>query len=384
MHRLLLLGAGKIGTAIATLLQNSGDYDVLVADAFESALDRLKEQVDVKTMVVDASDAAALKQAMQDRDSVMSALSFAYNPLVAEMALECGLNYFDLTEDVETTRAVKRLAEKAKPGQVFMPQCGLAPGFVSIVAHDLTTRLEKVDTVRMRVGALPLYPSNSLKYNLTWSTDGLINEYCNPCEAILHGEMTEVLALEGLEHFSVDGVRYEAFNTSGGLGTLCETLDGQVSELNYKTVRYNGHRELADFLVNGLKMRDKREQLREILEDSIPMTLQDVVIVFCVVTGMREGRLVQITDARKVYHREIYGKEWSAIQITTASGICAVLDMVAMGQLEGTGLMRQEQVNLSDFLKNRFGMYYDVTGEANVLLEPAEPPLPKGEEQSRE
>ncbi|MFX9180922.1 saccharopine dehydrogenase C-terminal domain-containing protein, partial [Acinetobacter baumannii] len=94
-------------------------------------------------------------------------------------------------------------------------------------------------------GALPLYPTNGLKYNLTWSTDGLINEYCNPCEAIVDGQMREVLPLEGLEHFSLDGLDYEAFNTSGGLGTLCETLEGRVDSLDYKTVRYPGHREIV-------------------------------------------------------------------------------------------------------------------------------------------
>ena len=100
----------------------------------------------------------------------------------------------------------------------------------------------------MRVGALPQFPTNALRYNLTWSTDGLINEYCNFCEVIHDGRRLEVLPLEGLEHFSLDGVRYEAFNTSGGLGTLCETLAGRVRTLNYKTVRYNGHRELMQFL----------------------------------------------------------------------------------------------------------------------------------------
>ena len=95
----------------------------------------------------------------------------------------------------------------------------------------------------MRVGALPQFPTNALTYNLTWSTDGLINEYCNPCEAIHDGERMHVLPLEGIEHFSLDGVRYEAFNTSGGLGTLCDTLDGRVRELNYKTIRYQGHRD---------------------------------------------------------------------------------------------------------------------------------------------
>src|SRR5690606_17942664 len=144
--------------------------------------------------------------------------------------------YLDLTEDVASTRRVKELAKEAKTA--FIPQCGLAPGFISIVAYDLAKRFDKLDSVRMRVGALPQYPSNALNYNLTWSTDGVINEYIEPCEAIVNGELTEVPALEEREEFSLDGVTYEAFNTSGGLGTLCETLEGKVRTLNYRTIRY--------------------------------------------------------------------------------------------------------------------------------------------------
>ena len=96
-----------------------------------------------------------------------------------------------------------------------MPQCGLAPGFVSIAAHHLTQSFDRLDYVHMRVGALPQFPSNALKYNLTWSTDGLINEYCNPCEAILDGQRIELLPLEGLEHFLLDGVRVRGFQHVG-------------------------------------------------------------------------------------------------------------------------------------------------------------------------
>ncbi len=109
-----------------------------------------------------------------------------------------------------------------------MPQCGLAPGFIGIVAHHLSKRFDVLHEIKMRVGALPAFPTNALKYNLTWSVDGLINEYCHPCDAIRDGERIEMLALEGMEHFSLDGVEYEAFNTSGGLGTLCDTLAGRV------------------------------------------------------------------------------------------------------------------------------------------------------------
>jgi saccharopine dehydrogenase-like NADP-dependent oxidoreductase len=358
MHELLLLGAGKIGTAIAKLLAHSGDYDVLVGDVDVRAVARLAGLPRTKAMKMDVGDPQALRAAMKGRRYVISALSFAANPAVAQAALEGGLSYFDLTEDVATTRAIQEVAKQAKPGQIFMPQCGLAPGFIAIAGHELTKGFEKLDEVRLRVGALAKFPTNRLRYNLTWSTDGLINEYCNPCEVIHEGKRFEVLPLEGHEHFSLDGVDYEAFHTSGGVGTLWETLEGRVRNLDYKTVRYLGHRDLMHFLINDLRLSTRRPVLKDILENAVPVTLQDVVLIFCTVTGWKDGYLTQVTDARKVYHRDLYGEPWSAIQITTSSGVCAVVDLHASGKLTGQGFAKQEQVTLGDFLANRFGKLY--------------------------
>jgi saccharopine dehydrogenase-like NADP-dependent oxidoreductase len=362
MRQILLLGSGIIGRMIARFLVDSGDYRLRVGDVDADSLARLKERVTVDTITVDAANPQQLDAAMKGCDAVISALSFHFNVGVAQAAARAGISYFDLTEDVETSRRVREIARDAKAGQIFMPQCGLAPGFISIVAHHLTKSFDRLETVFMRVGALPLFPSNALKYNLTWSTDGLINEYCNPCEAIYDGRRLDVLPLEGLEEFSLDGVRYEAFNTSGGLGTLCETFEGRVRQLNYKTVRYMGHRHLMDVLVNELRLRDRREIFKDILENSVPVTFQDVVVTFCTVTGQRGGQLVQISDARKTYHQTIDGENWSAIQVTTAAGICTVVDLHFLGSLPKSGFVKQEEVDLNVFLANRFGRYYQHAG----------------------
>lgn len=362
MVRVVVLGAGKIGRTVAKLLSRTGDYDVTVGDSDPIALARATQKVPTaRAIPVDASDAADLARALDGANIVLSALSYRHNPAVAQATLHAGASYFDLTEDVQTTLKVREIAEHAKDGQVFVPQCGLAPGFVSIAAYDLTRRFDLLDSVHMRVGALPQFPSNALKYNLTWSTDGLINEYCNTCDGIVQGKRRELLPLEGLEHFSIDGLRYEAFNTSGGLGTLAETLEGRVRALDYKTVRYVGHRDLVAFLVNGLRLGERRELLKDVLEHAIPVTFQDVVIVFCTVSGKRNGQLVQITDARKIYNQTIDGENWSAIQITTAAGVCTLIDLFAEGRLGKRGFIRQEEVTLDEFLANRFGRYYDTT-----------------------
>lgn len=364
-HRILLLGAGKIGSAIARFLDRSGDYEVTVADVDPAALARVREALDVKTVVLDVADPEALRSGMKGQQTVISACSYAVNPGIAAACLDAGCSYFDLTEDVATTAAVRATAAKSRPGQIFMPQCGLAPGFISVVAHALTAGFDQLDEVRMRVGALPIYPSNQLKYNLTWSTDGLINEYCNPCQAIHEGRRIDLLPLEGLEHFSLDGIDYEAFSTSGGLGTLCETLDGKVRTLDYKTVRYAGHRDLMHFLVDSLRLSQRRHILKDILETSIPITLQDVVLTFTTVTGWKGGRLTQVTDARKIYNGQVAGEHWSGIQITTAAGICAAVDLFHEGRLPKQGFVRQEEIRLSDFLANRFGSHYQNTDRAN-------------------
>src|SRR5690242_12664284 len=132
MHQVLLLGAGKIGTAIAKFLSQTGDFNVLVGDIDERQLQRVESNANVRTVKIDSSSQADLERAMKGRQSVLSALNFSFNPTVARAALNTGLSYFDLTEDVETTRAVKQIAAQAQDNQIFMPQCGLAPGFVSI------------------------------------------------------------------------------------------------------------------------------------------------------------------------------------------------------------------------------------------------------------
>ena len=154
------------------------------------------------------------------------------------------------------------------------------------------------------------------------------------------------------------GVTYEAFNTSGGLGTLCETLQGKVRNLNYRTIRYPGHAHIMKALLNDLRLRDRRDVLKDILENALPATLQDVVIVFVTVSGVQQGRLVQETYANKIYSQPIGGVVRSAIQITTAAGICGVLDLLSEGRLPDHGFLKQEDIGLDLFLANRFGRYY--------------------------
>jgi saccharopine dehydrogenase-like NADP-dependent oxidoreductase len=362
--KLLILGSGNIGSTIATLLSQYDDYEITIASHNEKSLKKLKKSfkkvhVAITTLLIDVSDSKLLKKEFTKVDVVVSALSYYYNIEIAKVALKAECSYFDLTEDRATTSAIKKIANDATKGQVFMPQCGLAPGFIGILAYGLSHKLTKLKSLKMRVGALPLYPTNQLKYNLSWSTDGLINEYCNPSEVILDGKKQEVMPLEGLEYFNFEGVEYETFNTSGGLGTLCDTLEGKIDELSYKTIRYKGHRFLIDFLLNDLNLKNRRAMLKEIFEAEIPMTQQDVVLVFCSVIGYKNSKFSQISYAKKLYGKTVLNQTFSAIEMTTAVGICTAIDLFKTEVLPQQGFLTQEDINLDIFLKNRFGVYYE-------------------------
>ena len=356
MKKIVVVGAGNIGSSIASLLAGTGDYEVLVCDRDPARFETVATHLGIGAAAVDITDAAALAGVLGGAFAVLSAAPYHLTTRIAEAAAAAGVHYLDLTEDVASTKRVKELA--AGGTSAFIPQCGLAPGYISILANDLARRFDTLDTVRLRVGALPQYPSNALNYNLTWSTSGVINEYIEPCEAIADGRPVTVTAMEELEELAIDGVTYEAFNTSGGLGTLCETYGGRVRALNYKTIRYPGHCRIMKAMLNDLNLRNRRDLLQDVLENALPATRQDVIVVFVTVSGTRDGRLLQETHAQKIYAATIGGRHYSAIQLTTASGVAAVVDMLAAGTLPQSGFVRQEDIALSDFLANRFGRHY--------------------------
>lgn len=361
--KVAIFGAGKIGKLVVNLLSQTNDYQITVYDtkrefAKNAAVQQTSGQL-LPHVEYDEADFMAPKEierALKNKDYVLSCAPFYCNKGIAEVARNLKVHYLDLTEDVKTTAAIKELAKNAH--NAFIPQCGLAPGFITIVAHDLANCFDSINTIKMRVGALPQFPHNKLKYNLTWSTEGLINEYCNPCEVIYDGKLEMVPALEGLETLSIDGDEYEAFNTSGGLGTLAESLSHKVKYMDYKSIRYPGHRDLLQVLLHDLKFIDHRTELKKIFERSLPHTSQDVVIIFVTVTGLKNNQLSQKTYAKKIYHSVIGEERWGAIQITTAAGICAILDLHAQSELPNTGFIRQEDVSYDKFIKNRFGKYY--------------------------
>jgi saccharopine dehydrogenase (NAD+, L-lysine-forming) len=266
-------------------------------------------------------------------------------------------HYFDLTEDVPTTRGIRELAETSKG--LMAPQCGLAPGFIGIVGANLARDVDELRSIELRVGALPKHPRGLLGYAFNWSAEGVVNEYLNDCEVIKDGERARIPAMEDLETIVIDGVQLEAFTTSGGLGTMCETFEGKVFKLDYKTIRYPGHCRLMRFFFNELYMRKKRELSGEILVNAKPPVKEDVVYIHAAIEGWRNEKLERKEFVRTYYPRKIAGQSWKAISWTTAGSACAVVEMVARGDLPGHGFLRQESISLDKFCNTPTGSFFN-------------------------
>ncbi len=365
MRNLLILGAGRVGILTSCLLVKTGDYVVHLADRIipenKPVLDRCVNNL--KYIKMDAGNVKEMVEYIKkcNIDSVVSCLPFYCNLKIARMAKDLKINYFDLTEDVETTNQIKLLAEGA--ANFFAPQCGLAPGFISIVSNDLMKEFESVDTVRMRVGALPLNVSNALQYGLTWSTEGLVNEYARPCHGVVDGEERVLAPLADIEEIKVDGLTYEAFNTSGGIGSMIDTHKGKVRNINYKSIRYPGHCEKVKFLMDDMKLGRDLDKMVKIMDNALPRINQDMVLIYVSVNGVRKGIGAERHFAQKFPSKMMFERRFSAVQMTTASSLCVTIDLVlTRTDRFQPGFISQESINLTDFYENRFGGYYENEG----------------------
>lgn len=345
----LVIGLGRVGSLAAILLQSNG-YQVT---GFDSSPD---EDYPFEVIPGTVADEPALEKAIAGHDAVLTCLPFHLNLSVAKKVHQAGKHYFDLTEDVPTTTAIREMAASAKG--VMAPQCGLAPGFVGICGAQLAGGFERLRSMELRVGALPQHPRGLLGYAFNWSPEGVVNEYLNDCEVIQDGQRAEVPAMEGLETIVIDGVQLEAFTTSGGLGTLCETYNGKVNHLNYKTIRYPGHGELMRFFFNELYMRDRRNEAGEILVNAKPPVKEDVVYVHVAVEGWKGEKLAREEFVRSYFPREIQARTWKAIAWTTAASVCSIIELVSQASLPSQGFLKQEDISLELFLNTPTGQFF--------------------------
>lgn len=358
INQVAVFGLGKVGELVATLLTDSG-FKVVGYDAAP------REGFGFETKPLDVKDSAGLREALRGVDAVVSCLPYFLNIDVAEAAGASGVHYFDLTEDVPTTNRVIELAaaQNGSEAKTFAPQCGLAPGLIGIIGASLAEGFDQIRSIELKVGALPQNPTGLLGYAFNWSADGVVNEYLNDCDVLRSGRRQMVPAMTDTERVVIGGIELEAALTSGGLGTMCETYEGRVQRLDYKTMRYPGHFEQMDFLFNELGLRDRPEVAGELLVTAKPPVNDDIVYLHAAVEGIKDGMPFRENYVRGYKPIEINGRMWRAISWTTAASIVSVVELVAEGRLPQAGFIKQEDIKLADLFSTHAGARFEALGK---------------------
>jgi len=345
-----IVGAGNIGDAIYRLLISSDlGYRVSIAD-----------QISNTNVFIPDDDYVLLDESTQFSDFVdgktliINALPFTENINLYKACQKSGVAYFDLSEDDGLD---KYLASFQQGLSFTMPHCGLAPGMSSIVAFHLLEKLENPQKLKIRVGALSQNASNKLRYYTSWSGDGLVNEYLGDCHVIRDGQNVTEKALTGYEKITINSKEYEAFNTSGGIGTLAKTIKEKWNDFitaDYKTLRRIGHHDYVDFLFNDLQL--DQSSLTAIFKTCIPKTRKDEVIIYASASG--DGEEDMCTYYKVFRPKVINGRSFSAIEYTTAIGVLAMVELYINKKIPQEGYVKQEDVNWQDALKTKFGNFY--------------------------
>ncbi|MET0649001.1 MAG: saccharopine dehydrogenase C-terminal domain-containing protein [Pyrinomonadaceae bacterium] len=364
--KILVLGAGRMGLGAAyDLAHNSPGVElVTVADVDEGRARAVAETVRderVRAAQVDVEDRARVVELMRSHDAALSCVTYFHNLQLARAAVEARTHFCDLGGNNAVVDAELALDEEARAAGVnVVPNCGLAPGMVSVLAAHGAVRFERLDEIHIRVGGLPQNPRPPLDYQIVFSVEGLINEYVERARVIREGRLAEVESMTELESldFPAPFGRMEAFQTSGGTSTLPETFLGKVRELDYKTIRYPGHCERFKLLIDlGLASSEAveaggvsvapRKLLGELLYRHLPADGPDLVFIRLEFVG----RLAAGGESRLRYDiidRFDPRTGLSAMQRTTAFPASIVAQMMARGETTRRGAVPQEHCIPSD------------------------------------
>lgn len=345
----LVLGAGIVGSAAVWDLRRRG-HEVSVADTDTDAVHQLATAYGATPIVVDAADSRELMELIAIHDVAVSAIPYRYGYAVASAALATNTHYLDFGGNPSVVAAQKRMNNDAVANDVMIvPDCGLAPGLANVLAEDLigSATQDPIDSVQLRVGALPQDPKGALNYQLAFNAAGLINEYAEPCEVLVDGRHATVEPLGNLEE--VDWPEWgplEAFSTAGGTSTLCVVHEDRVRSLEYKTLRYPGHREVfRAFYEMGMFDETPRRIAgvdiapRSVLLDRLNRTLPreepDIVLVRVWMDQGGTRTTLQLED-------QTHGA-FSALARTTAFPATALADLIVKGRVMRPGVLSMNE-----------------------------------------
>lgn len=367
--KIFIAGSGGIGEAAALLLREWCEFDleIFLGDISENGLARAKEFV-----MADSAKNSAVHTVLMSPDSATDEMLAAFDacdvlldcspggqaPRMARFAKEHKMHYANLTEYVAETDEIIELAKDGETG--FILQTGLAPGFINVLAMSLYRKFveqyknENVEHLGMKVGALTENAHAPHFYGFTWSPIGVATEYVKNSRIIRNGAIVEQKALTDRELIIIDSRSYEADLTSGGAADLPDFFNGKTRSLEYKTLRYVGHYDWVDSLVE--KMDDETDipkKLEEIMLNEIPSVEDDIVLVHSSVEGFdSNGRRRMLEKAYEIKPLSINGKSVRAIQTTTAAPLCEAAMMLLTGRYKGVVL--QSQIDPKEFMSGIF------------------------------
>ncbi len=357
--KILVLGAGRMGHgAVFDLIHNSpgvervtvADFDVKKADAVAKAVGT--SRVDVHH--VDAANISDVADLMRGHDSVISCVNYWYNVALSKAAIETGANFCDLGGNNYIVDEQLALDADAKAAGVnIIPDCGLAPGMVSVLAMHGAAKFDTVDEIHIRVGGLPQDPQPPLNYQLVFSVEGLINEYIETARVIRNGNLTTVESMTEIEQLSFEGFPpLEAFQTSGGTSTLPDTFLGKISKLDYKTIRYAGHCDKFKTMIDlGLCSSEEmlvdfqkvtpRKVFGDLLQRHLPADGPDYVLVRLDFIGKNGGEIKRLRY--DIVDKQDEATGMSAMMRTTAFPASIIAQMMASGDVLERGATPQEK-----------------------------------------
>lgn len=353
----VVLGAGMMGGAAAyDLATRNPNDEIILADINIQQAKTTASAIgpNVKPVRVDVNNTRDVVKLIEGSGAVISAVSYSVNYHMTRAAIEAGVHMCDLGGNNDIVERQLTLDQAAKErGVTIVPNCGLAPGLINILAMEGSKEFDQLDSIHLRVGGLPQNPRPPLYYQIVFSVEGLINEYVEKAMVIQDGELKLIDPMSGLEdiEFPPPFGTLEAFNTSGGLSTLTKVFAGKVRNLDYKTIRYKGHCEKFKTLLDlgfatnepmmvGGSVKTNREFFADLLRKKLDYGDKDVVLARATITGRTKTAEKTLVYEFIDYYDD--ATKMTAMMRTTAFPTSIVAQMLAHGVITERGVMAPE------------------------------------------